>query len=332
MIKFCNVITVVLLLLNSCINANHKNDQIHPKLEEIILRQQWIPNAGYAGELFAFYETCHKNDIVIDLQAGADDVDPIKLVLSGQSHVGVAGADQILEANSKGAELVVIGTINYKSLGCFIAKEEKNINKPKDFEGKIVGIQSGTSVYLMYKALMTRGKVDTKMIKEVEAPWDMATFIINAYDVRPAFYNDEPVTLDQKGIKYTVVRPEDYGVYFVGTVYFTTKNIIENYTEDVQRLVNSLCEGWEKALGDKEKSIELLQKFDSGIDFERELLSLRKGVDYYKGANGRVLTSTREDWDSMAKTLQEFGLLNNYDYDKTVNNTFVNWYHQNRRK
>ena len=311
-------------------NPNKENES--KRLEKITLRQQWIPNAGYAGELFAVNETSKKNNIDIVLQAGADDIDPIKLVLSGENTFGVAGADQIVEANEKGAELVVVGTINYKSLGCFIAREEKRVYTPKDFENKTVGVQNGTSIYLMYKALLKRSGVDTTKIKEVEAPWDMATFLTGSYDVRPAFYNDEPVTLDQKGIKYTVVRPEDYKVNFVGTVYFTTKKIVDEHPEDVQRFVSALCEGWELALANPQKSIFYLSSFDKSIDTARELQSLIKGVDYYKGINGKVLTSSKSDWDSMVETLKEFGLLHNYNYSKTVNNTFVNWYHDNKVK
>jgi NitT/TauT family transport system substrate-binding protein len=323
--------TLVSLLIGLQIGCTTKKNE-STRLEKVTLRQQWFPNAGYAGELFAINETGKKNNIEILLQAGADDIDPIKLVLGGQATFGIAGADQILEANEKGAELVVVGTVNYKSLGCFIAKEDKKIYTPKDFESKIVGVQNGTSVYFMYKALLKRGKVDTTKVKEVEAPWDMATFLTDAYDVRPAFYNDETVTLDQKGIKYTVVRPEDYNVNFVGTVYFTTQKIIDEHPEEVQSFVSSLCEGWELALSNPKKSIEFLKIFDKNIDNERELKSLIKGIDYYKGAGGKALASNKEDWDSMASTLKGFGLLHNYDYQKSVNNTFLNWYHENKSK
>ena len=330
-IQLLTFIIVSILLVGSQTGCNNKNPE-SKKLGKVTLRQQWFPNAGYAGELFAIYETGKQNNIDITLQAGADDIDPIKLVLSGQNTFGIAGADQILEANEKGANLVVIGAINYKSLGCFIAKEEKRIYTPKDFEGKIIGVQNGTSVYLMYKALLKRGNVDITKIKEVESPWDMATFLTGAYDVRPAFYNDETVTLDQKGIKYTIVRPEDYKVNFVGTVYFTTKKIIEEHPEDVQHFINALCEGWELALANPQKSISYLKNFDKSIDTTRELQSLIKGIDYYKGAGSRALASNKEDWDSMAATLKEFGLLHNYDFKASVNNTFINWYHENKLK
>jgi len=334
MIKKIQILTFITLivLLVGCQNGCNTKQSESKRSENVTLRQQWFPNAGYAGELFAINETGKKNGINITLHAGADDIDPIKLVLSGQNTFGIAGADQILEANEKGADLVVIGTINYKSLGCFIAREEKKIYTPKDFENKIVGVQNGTSVFLMYKALLKQSNVDTTKVKEVEAPWDMATFLTGAYDVRPAFYNDETVTLDDKGIKYTVVRPEDYKVNFVGTVYFTTKKIVDEHPEDVQRFVSSLCEGWELALANPQKSIEYLKTFDKTIDTSRELKSLIKGVDYYKGAGGKTLTSNKNDWDSMAATLTSFGLLHNYNYNKSVNNTFVNWYHENKSK
>jgi NitT/TauT family transport system substrate-binding protein len=326
------VIFFCLSLLLSCKNETKETNR-SSTVTDVTLLQQWFPNAGYAGELFAVYETGKEYGLNIKLQAGSEELSTIKMVLSGKYNFGVAGADEILEANSKSQELVVIGVINYKSLGCFIAKSDKNINTPQDFINRKIGVQIGTPVYLMYKALMKINNIDTASINEVDAPWDLATFINGTYDVRPAFYNDEPVTLDQKAIKYNVIKPDEWGVNFVGTVYFATKDYVKNNPETVQKFVNALCKGWELATADPKKSIDYLVKYDGkNIDPIREHNSLIKGLEYYKGENGKVLYSSKENWDAMANTLSSFGLLPKYSFSQSVNYDFVSWYHSKVKK
>ena len=332
-IPIFSIAIFVMLTLVGCDGCTSKGDKTNQKAVNVSLLQQWFPNAGYAGELFAVYETGKEYGINIKLQAGSEELSPIKMVLSGKYDFGVAGADEVLEANAKEQNLVVVGVINYKALGCFLTKAESNIITPKDFANHKIGVQNGTSVYLMYKALMKKNNIDSSMLKEIEAPWDLATFITGAYDVRPAFFNDEPVTLDQKGIKYNVIKPNEWGVNFVGTVYFARKDFVEKNPETVQKFVNALCKGWELATADPKKSIDYLVKFDGkNIDSTRELSSLIKGLEYYKGENGKTLYSSKENWDAMASTLTSFGLLPKYEFNQSVNYDFVTWYHSKVKK
>ncbi|HMS29286.1 MAG TPA: ABC transporter substrate-binding protein [Saprospiraceae bacterium] len=329
----CIAALIAMLSLLGCDGCKGKKTGNPDKIVDVSLLQQWFPNAGYAGELFAVYETGKENGLNIKLQAGSEELSPIKMVLSGKYDFGVAGADEVLEANAKEQNLVVVGVINYKSLGCFLTKADANIVTPKEFANHKIGVQNGTSVYLMYKALMKKNNIDSTLLKEIEAPWDLATFITGAYDVRPAFYNDEPVTLDQKGIKYNVIKPNEWGVNFVGTVYFARKDFVDKNPEIVQKFVNSLCKGWELATADPKKSIDYLVKYDGkNIDSTRELNSLLKGLEYYKGENNKTLYSSKENWDAMANTLSSFGLLPKYSFSQSVNYDFVTWYHSKVKK
>jgi NitT/TauT family transport system substrate-binding protein len=335
-LKFITNLSIAVFAMFSlvgCDGCKNKQAVSENKLIDITLLQQWFPNAGYAGELFAVYETGKENGLNIKLQAGSEELSPIKMILSGKYDFGVAGADEVLEANSKEQSLVVVGVINYKSLGCFLTKAEANIVTPKEFANHKIGVQNGTSVYLMYKALMKKNNIDSTLLKEVEAPWDLATFLTGSYDVRPAFYNDEPVTLDQKGIKYNVIKPNDWGINFVGTVYFARRDFVKKNPEIVQKFVNSLCKGWELATADPKKSIDYLVKYDGkNIDSTRELNSLLKGLEYFKGENNKTLYSSKENWDAMANTLSSLGLLSKYSFNESVNYDFVTWYHSKVKK
>lgn len=328
--KMKNLIVYIgfLVTVFSCNNHSEKSTTLN-KLTKVTLRQEWFTNASYLGEVVALNETDSINGIDIKLIAGADDVDPVKMVLSGNSDFGVAGSDRIFSAREKGADLVIIGVINYINPTCFIAKAEKNILTPKDFEGKRVGVYSGNNTEMVYRTLVRKEKLNQSKIKEVEPSFDLASFIADAYDVRPAYIFDETVSLDMKGIKYTIVKPEDYGIKFIGNVYFTTRQMIQKKPEVVQAFINSIASGWKKAIADPKKAVDYLKAFDNAIDKNREYMSFEKGVNYFKGERNNILQVDNNRWQQMGDYLKDLGIIKSYEISKTIDTSFIHKYKNN---
>lgn len=324
-----NNVTILFLLLSVLVLSCKKTPK--NEIETVSLRQEWFPFSGYAGEVCAVSIADSIYNYKLVLEPGSDVIDPIKLVLSGQNDFGVVSADRILSANDQGADLVVIGVVNYISPTCFIAKKESMVNGPKDFEGKRVGILTGTNTELVYKVFKSSLKLDASSITEIEIPFDLATFISGNYDIRPAFIYDEPVSLDLHGIEYTIVEPKDYGIDFIGTVYFTRRETVEKKPELVQAFVNSISDGWKMTLDDPDMAISLLKDFDKEIDIQRETLSLKKGISYFEGEGNRVLFASEARWQKMADYLIELGVIEDFNFEATVNNSFVTRYHQSTK-
>ena len=307
-----------LLLLGICLvlfSCHSKKE----KLPSVSLRQEWFPNANYAGALFAKNEFAAENGINLIIESGSDQIDPVRLVIEGHNTFGDASADKVLEANDKGADLVVIGVVSYISPTCFIAKTNKNINNPKDFEGKTVGVLTGTNTEYIYRTLVKKNGLDTKKIKEVEAPFDLKSFITsNAYDVRPAYIYDEPVQLDLLGIKYSIIEPKATGVNFLGTVYFTKRSTMEQNPKLVQAFINSIADGWTAALKYPRRAMDFLKTYDNSRDTtkDRDMKSFIKGFDYYKGKDGKILWADQSDWEEMIQSMKGLGLIKKDDLYK----------------
>lgn len=301
------------------------------EVSEVTLRQEYFANASYLGEVVATNISGPKNGLQIKLIEGADEIDPIKMVIAGQDKFGVCGADRIFTANEAGADLVVIGVVNYLNPTVFLSKKAKKINTPTDFEGHRVGVITGNNTEMIYRTLIRKAGVDPRKVKEIEIPFDLATFITDAYDVRPAYIFDETVSLDQAGIEYTIINPNDYGVRFIGTVYFTTRETVEKEPVLVQKFVNSIAEGWELALSDAEKALTYLGSYSTTINVERERLSFAKGIDYFRGENNKVLTVSNERWSEMEAALRDLGKVKGTNISFT-NTTFIDNYHAMKKQ
>jgi NitT/TauT family transport system substrate-binding protein len=325
------VILVLLVIAVLSVGGCRTKDESGPLQQKVTLRQAWFPWCGYAGELEAAQNYDRSNGLDLVIEKGADDIDPIKLVVSGNSDFGVGSAEYVVNASLKGADLHIIGVINYKSPTCFLALEDKGVHSFGDFKGKKVGILTGTETETVYKLLKLKGIIDPAEVTEVEVPFDLTSFIATkSYDIRPAYVYDEPVSLDAKGIKYTIVKPDEF-VSLISGVYFTTGKTLRESPDKVRSFVFSVAEGWKKALGDPDSAIRLLVEYDKGVDAKKELQSLKVGAPYFEGEDSRILWASQKRLDDFASamvTLKEAQSTN--DVLKWFDLQFVHEYHQKR--
>jgi ABC-type nitrate/sulfonate/bicarbonate transport system substrate-binding protein len=317
------IISLLLItLVFSCKNDKSKTTSI----DTINIVQEWFANANYAGEVVAQHRFDSINNIDLKIIEGSYEIDPIKMVLANEAQIGVAGADKVLVANDKGADLVVFGVVNPISPVCFVSLKEKNINSVNDFKGNNIGVLTGTATEYVYRSLLEKEGIKSSELNETEISFDLNTFINKMYDVRPAFIFDEPVSLDNQNIAYNILEPSNYGINFLGTVYFCKREYLEKNKELIQRLTNTLISGWDYALVNNEDAINYLKKSFPSIDEKRELASLKKGITYFKGDNSKQLYAVMNKWEEMAISLKKLNVIKEFK-PKYIDYSFINKYY-----
>lgn len=240
----------------------------------------WIFSGSFAGDAIAARETAPARGLQLTLRQGGQGLDPLRLVSDG--NFGAAAFDEILSANERGADLVILGAINQQTPACFAALRSSGITTPQDFVGRRVGVLPFGSTRLVYQALLRANDIDPASITEVVVSPDLRPFITGrTHDVQPVFVFDEPVTLDAQGVEYSLVMPSDFGVRFVGPCYFTTRATLRDQRELCDAFVGAMKAGWRQAVEQPEAAIAALATFDGSIDRERELAVLQRGAPFF---------------------------------------------------
>jgi len=271
------------------------------------LRLGWIPSASFSGE-YAGQEKFDENyNLDLKCNPGGPGLNSIQLVVSGDDNFGTIAADEVIAANEKGADLVIIGVINYYSPGAFISLKKNNITKPIDFINKKVGMLPFGSTTILYESLISKNNVDRKKITEITVSPDLKLFVNGIYDVHPVFVYDETVTLDLQNIEYNVIEPKDFGVKVKGPVYFCKRELLEKEPELIKAFINTVADGWNFALENNDESIVILKKYANEINVERESLVLKKLKPYFSAYNNQPLNSDVESWNETIKILNETG-------------------------
>jgi len=330
---------LIAIIAISCRQTTDKKTVNQPINTETIhktsVRLNWIPSCSFVGEILGVEKFAPKNNIEIKVESGGAGLDPIKLVASGTNTFGVAGADLVLAANDKGADFVIIGLVSYNSPGVWIAKANKGINTISDVKGKRIGELPGGNMQYLYEVFLKKTSLQrNKDFTPVPIPFELKNFIAenqDECDLRPVFIYDETSELELRGIKYTLLEPKDFGIQFKGICYFTKRKTIESNPEMVQAFINTMASGWEAALSNPEQAIQSLKKFDSSIRTDKELLGLKKGIDYFKGFDNKVLFTDVKSWEVMAEDMQELGFIKQKpNLGEILNLKFVNNYHSNK--
>lgn len=325
--KYVLAILIISLILGCTSNSNKKQEETK---YEASLRFDWYTYMLFSGEIVGQKLFDEKYNLNLVLEPGSESVDPVKLVIAGNNTFGVIAAENILIANEKGADLVILGVVNYHSPGAFLSLKNSGIKEPKDWEGKKVGVLPGGSTEYIYQALKKKTNLNEDKIEEVICPFDLGTFIQGAYDVRPIFVYAEPISLDEKGLEYSIIYPKDYGISFRGTCYFCKRETIEKHPEMVQAFINTVADGWNYVIKNPEKAIDILVEFDNTLDKNRELTALKKGLPYFEGFEGKPLYCDFQAWKEMENTLIELGLISSANIENVIHNEYLeNYYKKN---
>ncbi|MFO0743804.1 MAG: ABC transporter substrate-binding protein [Candidatus Paceibacterota bacterium] len=327
------ILLIILLILSVLIIFVFVSKKDAAKLttnQQASLQFSWIPSGSFAGDVVGIKKFDEKNNIDISSSFGGPGINPIQMVISGQKTFGWAGSDEVLAANDKGADLVIIGLIHYYPPVGFASFKEKNIKTPKDLEGKKVGILPFGNSTMVYETMLKQNDVDRKKISEITISNDLKPFLNGSYDVHPIYVYDEIVDLEKQNREFNIIKPEDFGVRSIkGYVYFTKKSTLDNNPELVKSFIDTMADGWNFAIKNPKAAIDILKEFAPEIDIDREIKVLQNGIPYFTNYNKQPINSDIDSWNTMIETLKQTGIIKDTpDLSKVLQFQFINEYYK----
>lgn len=179
---------------------------------QVIMAMPYIPNVQFAH----FYIADKKGYYAAEgLNVSFDynfETDVVKRVAQGNVQFGAASGDSVLLARAQGLPVVTVATISQKFPTVFFSKAGANITTPADLKGKTVGIPGrfGAS-YIGLLALLYANKMNESDLQVQEIGFaQVAALSEDKVQVASGYGNNEPVQLDQQGVKVNVIRVADF--------------------------------------------------------------------------------------------------------------------------
>ncbi len=216
---------------------------------------------------------------------GGPGKNPIPIVAVGQAQFGIAtnGMALISARLAKDpVDVVAVGTLfqtaptSYISIGAPDAPSPK----PKDMEGKTVGVQAGTEFTL--RAFMKANNVDASKVKVTIVQGTAEPLMAGKIDFFLGWMVNQTYQIEQESLKadapdtvkgktWKAMKYSDYGVPVYVDVIFTSGETVKKNPELVKRYLKAVQRGMQFGIDHPDEAVEILAKFPGQIEDAKKL-------------------------------------------------------------
>jgi len=314
------VIPFSFLILASC----SKKDE---GTQKVVVRLKWLHQAQFAGFYVADQKGFYKSEnLDVQLNPGGVDFPAIQMVVGGSEQFGVAGADQLILAREKGAQVVALAVIYRVSPFVLFSLKESKITKLEDFINKKIGVKLGGNEELTYRAMMRNAMIPFEKVKEIPIKYDMSPLFTKQVDVWPGYVINEPIIAEEKGFPVNIIWPKDYNVVLYADAIFTTEKILNENPDLVKRFIRASLKGWKYATEHSEEAVKYTLLYDKNLNYEHESKMMKTSIDLIKPDNSPIGWMENNKWEEMQRLLLEQNILKNkIEINKVYTTKFIDY-------
>ena len=212
-----------------------------------------------------------KRGMAATIQVGSGSADTVRAIASGGADFGFADISTAIVARSRGTPIQTVAQFGYVPT-TIMWREDTNIKKLKDLEGKSFAISPGQAQWFLMPAYCRINKVDYKAIRiqETSAPLQPAALVAKKADfiVMYRASNDEVAELAaaKQGMKLNRIFMKDTGLDIYGTGLIVKDDDLKKRPELVRAYVEATLEGLRYARDNQEESLRILLKHKPELD------------------------------------------------------------------
>src|ERR1700757_4115840 len=246
----------------------------------------WLRNGEYAPIVIADAKGYFKDEgIEHKIIDGGPGKNPIPIVAVGQAQFGVATNGMFLVSARLAkdpVDVVAIGTLFQQAPTSYITITEPNASqpKPKDMEGKTVGVQAGTE--FMFHAFAKKNGIDESKVKLVTAQATAEPLMAGKMDFFLAWIVNQTYQIEQesakpdapptvKGKTWQALRMSEWGIGSSTDGIFAAGDTLKKDPELVRRYLKAVQRGMQYVIDHPEESAEFLAKVPGQVEDQKKL-------------------------------------------------------------
>jgi putative hydroxymethylpyrimidine transport system substrate-binding protein len=210
----------------------------------VVLALDFVPNAVHAP----IYEAVRRgfdraHGMRLEIRKPGSGPDSAELVAAGRVDLGVLDIHDLALARERGTDLVAIGELVDRPLAALIG--QPGLRRPRDLEGRTVGVSGLPSDPAFLKAIVERDGGDYAKVRQVTIGFSAVSRLLSRrVDAVPAFWNAEGVALKRRGLNVREFRVEDYGAPpYPEVVLITSRRTLQRHRDRLRRALAAIEDG-----------------------------------------------------------------------------------------
>jgi NitT/TauT family transport system substrate-binding protein/putative hydroxymethylpyrimidine transport system substrate-binding protein len=275
---------------------------------ELTVGLDFTPNAAHAG-IYAAVRAGHDRDNGIRLRirppAGGSP-DSLKLLATRRADIAVLDVHDLGIALERGSDVVAVGALVQRPLAAVIARGDRGVDRPRDLEGRRVGVAGLPSDDAVLRAVVEADGGDFDRVRRVTIGFaSVPSLLAGRVDAATAFWNAEGVVLRERGLATREFRVDEFGApRYPEVVLVVRRDTLEERREDVTAAVRAIAAGTREALRDREAAVA-----EIAAASEADETLVRAQLDAVAPAMEPPLVLSRRAVAGWASFATDFGIL-----------------------
>jgi putative hydroxymethylpyrimidine transport system substrate-binding protein len=236
------------------------------------------PNAVHTGIYTALQEGLYRHSgVALTVQQPSASTDAPKLLEAGRAQFAILDIHDLAIARERGFDLVGVMPIVQRPLASVIASPRSAIKRPRDLEGRTVGVTGLPSDDAVLDSVVAADGGDPSQVHRVTIGFNaVAALAAGRVDAATAFWNAEGVTLERQGVPIRVFRVDDYGApRYPELVLVTTSKTLNDEPGLVHSVVDATARGYSLVTSDPSQGLDHLLAADPTLDRADQAAELR---------------------------------------------------------
>ena len=238
------------------------------------------------------------------------DATSIRLIGANQYQAGsVSNVLTLANFVKQGIPLVAICQQGQNTASVMAVKKGSPIKRPKDFEGKKVGLKTPGG-NTEYQAMCAYDKVDRSKVQEIPVGFSSVELQQGLVDVLPVFIGNEPFVLaNQLNTPVDLIYPKDFGAPLVGTVMVANRDYIKNNRDAMVRFLRATMKAQEYFIQNKAQTVQIAVQYGGTATTRAQHEFIYDVSAPDMGDPAGVGTIHKDKWQQNLDILTNLGLL-----------------------
>lgn len=328
--KFLPVLLAfAMLALASCGGAATPTPTVAPtpEPEKATLSLDWVPNTNHTGFYVALDKGYYRDEgIDLDIQIPSDPAAALKQVAFGHTEFGISFQEEVTIARTQDVPVVSIAAIIQHNTSAFASLKEKNITRPKDFEGKRYGSYGLPLERAVIEGLMECDNADINKVEFIDVGFDAFPALVGGrVDFIWIFLAWDGVQAELLGYDLNTIPLYGSCVpdYYTPVIVAGEPTIVEK-PDLVRRFMAATSKGYQYAIANPQESAEILLKYSPESDPELVRRSQEWLSPHYAEGVARWGEQDENVWRTFGEWMRENNLITgDFDPDKAFTNAFI---------
>lgn len=274
----------------------------------VSLQLRWLHQFQFAGYYAAIHKGFYAQEgLEVTLKQGGVGIEPVTEVLSGRAQFGVSNAGLIADYLN-GRSVLMLAPIFQHSPNVLLVRGDVATPTELVDAGPIALMGGDQDIDL--KAMFVNEGIPLQRLAFTQAGGHLDDLINGKVKAIHAYLSNEPFELELRGVPYSVLKPQSYGMDFYSDVLFTEQDYAKAHPEVVAAFRRASFRGWQYALQHSDEIITLIEqhynsqgKTRAHLQFEASIIKKLIQPELIELGHSNI-----GRWQFIANTFVSFGL------------------------